>query len=132
MTARQSSRGSASHRSERVSERIQQEISLMLQRDVRDPRLANVNVTRVEVSGDLRYAKIYVTPRDSDEENSEMMEGLARAAGYFRHQLAMTVDLRYTPEVRFYVDPAIKQGEHFLQVLDEVRVEQAQTAKRKQ
>ena len=113
----------AGHRSERAGERIHQEISLMLDRDVSDPRLANVNVTRVEVTGDLRIAKIYVTPRDRETDEKEMLDALTRAAGFFRRQLAASLDLRYAPEIRFDLDRSIDAGEHFLQVLEQVQKE---------
>lgn len=98
----------------------------MLSREVSDPRLAGVNVTRVQVSSDLRLAKIYVSPRGSAEENEEMMEGLTRASGFFRHHLAQALDLRYAPEVRVYLDRGIEAGEHFLQVLEQVESEEKQ------
>ena len=121
----------AGHRSERVGERIHQEISIMLDRELADPRLANVNVTRVEVTGDLRLAKVYVTQRVADADEKEMLEGLARASGYIRRQLAKNLDLHFAPEIRFYKDRAIEMGEHFLQVLDQVQAEErAQAPKR--
>lgn len=114
----------AGHRSERLSERIHQEISLMLHRDISDPRLANVNVTRVEVTGDLRIAKVYVAPLQDEAEGEEMMDALARASGYFRRSLASSLDLRYAPEIRFYLDRSIQAGERFLKVLEQVQAEE--------
>ncbi len=118
----------AGHRSERVGERIHQEISVLLQREISDPRLADVNVTRVTVTGDLRIAKIYVTSRDPSADPKEMMDALTRASGYFRRHLAASMDLRYTPEIRFYFDRSIQAGEHFLQVLEQVQAEQQAAA----
>lgn len=112
----------AGHRAERVGERIRQEISIMFTREVADPRLANVNVTRVDVTGDLRLAKVYVAPRGEDDQ--EMMEGLARASGYIRRQIAHNIDLHFAPELRFYLDRSIEMGEHFLQVLNQVQEEE--------
>ncbi len=102
----------------------------MLQRDVSDPRLAGTNVTRVEVSADLRYAKIFVAPSSTPEENNERIDALARAGGFFRHRLAESLDLRFAPEVRFLLDRSIEKGEQFLRVLDEVQAEEVQMAKR--
>jgi len=116
----------ATHRPERVSERIHQEISLIFAREVSDPRLANLNVTRVEVSGDLRIAKVSVAPRGNAEETREMMDALARAAGYFRRLIAGSLDLRFAPEIRFQLDHSIEKGEHFLQVLEQVQAEERQ------
>jgi ribosome-binding factor A len=114
------------HRQERVGERIREEITLMLGREVQDPRLANINVTRVEVSGDKRLAKIFVSARESENESREMMDALARAARYFRRRLAENMDMRLTPEIRFQLDYSIQKGERFLQVLEQVQAEQRQ------
>jgi ribosome-binding factor A len=114
----------ASHRPERVRERIHQEISVMFAREVGDPRLENLNVTRVDVSGDLRVAKVYVTPRADDAATQETMDALARATGYFRHRLAEKLDLRFAPEFRFLVDQSIEKGEHFIKVLAQVEAEE--------
>lgn len=120
----------AGYRAARVSQRIQQEITLLFEREVSDPRLANVNVTRVEVSSDLRYAKIFVAPRSADEDAThEMMGALSRATGFFRHHLAESLDLRFAPEVRFLLDRSIEQGERFLRALDQVQVGKNAAAK---
>lgn len=116
-----------SHRPERVSERIHQEISVMFAREVSDPRLENLNVTRVQVSGDLHIAKIFVTPRDDASATREMMSALAHANAYIRRQLAASLDLRLAPELRFQLDYSIEKGEHLLQVLDEVEAEERAT-----
>ena len=109
------------YRAERASQRIQQEISLLFEREVSDPRLASVNVTRVEVSSDLRYAKIFVAPITGDEDATRaMMDALDRATGFFRHRIAQSLDLRLAPEVRFLLDRSIEKGERFLRALDQV------------
>jgi ribosome-binding factor A len=115
-----------SHRPERVSERIHQEISVMFAREVSDPRLGNLNVTKVQVSGDLRIAKIFVTPCEDADATREMMDALAHANAYIRHRLAESLDLRLAPEIRFQLDYSIEKGEHFLRVLDEVEQEERQ------
>ncbi len=121
-----------SHRSERVGELIHHQISLMLDREISDPRLSNITVIRVEVTGDLRIAKVYVAPRDKSAEvdEKEIKNAFAHAAGYFRRQVALAVDLRYAPELRFYVDHSVEMGERFLQVLEQVQAEERQRKKR--
>ncbi|MEW5718808.1 MAG: 30S ribosome-binding factor RbfA [Chloroflexota bacterium] len=112
----------AGYRAARASQRIQQEISVMFEREVSDPRLAGVNVTRVEVSGDLRYAKIFVAPITGDDDATRaMMDALDRATGFFRHRVAQSLDLRFAPEVRFLLDRSIEKGERFLRALEEMR-----------
>ena len=119
------------HRQERVSQHILQQVTLMLEREVQDPRLANVNVTHVEVSGDLRIAKVFVgAPLDKDE-SKEMMDGLACAARYFRRRLAENLDMRFTPEIRFQLDHSIEKGERFLQILEQVQAEQQMKTKKR-
>lgn len=111
-----------SYRAERISQQIHQHISIMLEREVADPRLAGTNVTRVQVSGDLRIAKIFVAPNGAgDQATREMMNGLEHANGYFRRQIAAMLDLRFAPEIRFVLDPAIEKGERFLQALEEIQ-----------
>ncbi|MBM3129058.1 MAG: 30S ribosome-binding factor RbfA [Chloroflexi bacterium] len=112
----------AEYRAARASQRIQQEISLLFEREVSDPRLTSVNITRVEVSGDLRYAKIFVAPiRDDADATRAMMSALDRATGFFRRRIATSLDLRVAPEVRFLVDRSIEKGERFLRALEEIR-----------
>ena len=113
-----------SHRPERVSERIHQEMSLLFARQVSDPRLENLNVTRVQVTGDLRLAKVFVTPREDPDATRETMAARARAAGYFRKVLAQNLELRFAPEIRFEVDYSIVKGEQFLKVLEQVEAEE--------
>ena len=113
------------YRAARASQRIQQEISILFEREVSDPRLAHVNVTHVEVSCDLRYAKIFVAPVSGDDDATRAMMGaLARAAGFFRHRIAQSLDLRVAPEVRFLLDRSIEKGERFLRALEQVQVEE--------
>lgn len=121
-----------SHRAERMGELIHQQISLMLDREISDPRLSNVTVIRVEVTGDLRIAKVFVAPRYREVEfdEKEMKDALVRASGYFRRQVAQNLDLRFAPEIRFYVDYSIEKGEHFLQILEQVQAEEKQRKRR--
>jgi ribosome-binding factor A len=110
------------YRAARASQRIQQEISLLFEREVSDPRLANVNITHVEVSDDLRYAKIFVAPHSDDAAATRaQMRALDHATGFFRHRIATSLDLRFAPEVRFLLDHSIEKGERFLRALEEIR-----------
>lgn len=112
------------YRSERASQRVQQEISLLLYRDLSDPRLVGANVTRVAMSADLRYARVYVSPLATEKESRQMLDGLRHAAGYIRHRLTESLDMKFAPEVRFEIDQAIIKGERFLQVLEQVQAEE--------
>jgi len=109
------------HRIERVNNLIRQEISELLQRQVKDPRLDGfVAVTEVSTSPDLRYAKVFVSCMGSEEEKQEMMSGLLAASGFFRNKLAKRLRLRRIPELSFHWDDSIERGAHLLQLIDEV------------
>jgi len=109
------------HRIERVNNLIRQEISDLLQRQVKDPRLGGfVAVTEVSTSPDLRYAKVFVSCMGSEEEKREKLSGLLAASGFFRNKLAKHLRLRRVPELSFHWDDSIERGTHLLQLIDEV------------
>ena len=96
------------NRSERVADFIKREIALLLQRELRDPRISNVNINAVVVSRDMSTAKIYAT----------FFEVLNGAAGFIRTQLASQHSMRSTPKLRFYFDDSVRQGEHLSNLID--------------
>jgi len=109
------------HRIERVNSIIRQEISELLQRQVKDPRLGNlVAVTDVSTSADLRHAKIFVSRIGSEEEKQETLSVLAAASGFFRNELAKRLRLRHIPELSFQWDDSIERGDYLLKLIDEV------------
>jgi ribosome-binding factor A len=112
------------HRQERVRQRILELITLILEREVQDPRLMSVNVTHVELSGDLGYAKVFVSAPQDEGESEEMMHALERASRYFRRRIAENMDLRFAPEIHFQLDHSIEKGERFLRILDQVQEEE--------
>jgi ribosome-binding factor A len=109
------------HRIERVNHLIRQEVSQLLQRQVKDPRLGSfVTVTEVTTSPDLKYARIYVSRIGSGDEKQETLDGLAAAAGFLRNELARRLELRRIPELRFQWDNSIERGARLLNLIDEV------------
>ncbi len=113
-----------SHRIERVDSLMRHEISELLQRQVKDPRLSQfVAVTEVSTSADLRYAKVFVSCIGSEEEKQEMLKGLEAAANFMRNQLAKRLRLRRIPELSFHWDDSIERGTHLLQLMDELSTE---------
>jgi ribosome-binding factor A len=112
------------HRIERVNQLIRQEISQLLQRQVKDPRLESfVAVTEVDTTPDLRYARVFVSYMGSQEERQETLKGLEAAANFLRNQLARRLRLRRIPELSFEWDDSIERGTHLLQLIDEVSTE---------
>jgi len=109
------------HRIERVNNLIRHEISELLQRQVKDPRLGSlVAVTEVSTSPDLKYAKIFVSHIGSKEEKQETLRVLAAASGFIRNELARRLRMRRIPELSFQWDDSIEQGAHLLDLIDKV------------
>jgi len=102
----------------RISDRIQQELSLVLQRGVADPRLAMVTVTEVEVDRELAFATIYVTALGTQDRMNEVLSALEGARGYLRRELAARVRLRSFPQLRFRWDFSHERGARIDELLD--------------
>ncbi|MDH2923813.1 ribosome-binding factor A [Nicoletella semolina] len=99
-------------RSDRVAQALQKEIAVILQREVKDPRIGMVTVSDVEISRDLAYAKVFVTFLfDEDSRVIESgLEGLNKASGYIRTLLGKAMRLRIVPELRFVYDQSLVEG----------------------
>lgn len=115
-------------RAERVGELILNEISDLIRRDIKDPRIGFVTFTRVEVSDDLRYAKVFASILGTEEEKARTLEGLSSAGGYMRRQLGRVLRLRYTPQLTFLLDESLEQGAKIAQILRQLHDESAFTA----
>ncbi|MBM4429646.1 MAG: 30S ribosome-binding factor RbfA [Chloroflexi bacterium] len=109
-----------SRRQERVSERIHQELSELLQRRLRDPRLAYVTVTEVQVSPDLKLATIFVSALGDDEAGESALTGLQHASRYIRRELAQMLQMRAMPELRFLLDDSWERGARIDQLLEQL------------
>jgi ribosome-binding factor A len=107
------------HRQEKLGELFAAELSDLLRTRVKDPRVGFASITHVEVSGDYRHAKIYVSVMGSEEERANTMKALKHATGFLRHELANRVVLRYMPEIVFKLDTSIEQGSHILDLIRE-------------
>jgi len=108
-------------RVQRLNNLIRHEVSELLQRQVKDPRLGNfVAITEVSISPDMRYAKIFVSHIGSEEQKQETMSALASASGFFRRELAQRIRLRHMPELVFQWDDSIERGAHLLDLIDQV------------
>ena len=108
-------------RRERVNGLIREEISELIRREVRDPRLSGfISVTEVVTSPDLKHAKVFVSIMGTEEEKRQVEKGLAAASGFLRKGLGERLSLRYTPELSFQRDESIERGSHLLQLIEEV------------
>jgi len=107
-------------RIERISEEIKREISDIIQNELKDPRLSKlISITEVNVTKDLRYAKVYVSVMGSEEEKANSLEGLKSAAGFIRREIGRRVQLRYTPEIHFELDNSIERGAYITKLINE-------------
>jgi ribosome-binding factor A len=107
-------------RQRRLGQLLKQEISDMLLREIKDPRIAFASITSVDVAPDLRHAKVLVSVLGSERERKSTMAGLRSAAGYIRRELGQRLHLKYTPEIRIIYDDSIEEGSRILSLIDSV------------
>ena len=93
----------------------------ILLRKIRDPRVRSVTVTDVELTNDLRIARVFVTALGSEGETKDVFAGLSKASGFIRSELGRRLSLRYLPEVVFVKDLSGPRGDRVLQLLDEIQ-----------
>jgi ribosome-binding factor A len=98
-------------RLQRIADRIRQELSEMLIREISDPRLQQIYVTDVRVDRELAFADIYVSALEGLERSDEVLDGFERAAGFLRRQLAQLIELRSFPRLRFNWDPVPEKAD---------------------
>ena len=108
-------------RNQRLALQIQQEISMMLFRNVKDRRIGLVTVTGVELSPDLRHAKVYFSTMGTEKEKNESVEALNHAAGWIRRELGQRIRMKFLPEIVFRVDTSQEYGERIDRLLDEIK-----------
>ncbi len=107
-------------RTERINELLREAISEIVRHDVRDPRVGGLlSITEVDVSPDLRQAKVFVSVMGSDAEKSDTVKALRIAAGFVQRELRRRVTLRRTPELTFVPDESMEEGARILTLLDE-------------
>ncbi len=110
-------------RVEKVQELIKQEVSQIILRELKDPRIGFVTVTQVDVTGDLRMAKIYVSLMGSDEQVKGSWEGLQAALGFIRREIGQRIRLRCTPEISFHLDKSLSYSAHIQELLSKIKAE---------
>jgi ribosome-binding factor A len=109
-------------RADRVAGLIQQELSRLLLREVKDPRLQYVIITAVRLSADLRHARVFFTGRNLPEASQAELRGLHSAAGFLRGQLGRSLRLRHAPELSFEMDEAVTRSLHVAALLKQLAV----------
>lgn len=110
-----------SHRIERVNQLIRQEISELLRREIKDPRLSQfIAVTEVATSPDLRQARVYISFISDEQQKQDALDALAGASNFFRKEMARTLRLRRIPELSFHWDNSIERGARIMNLIDDV------------
>ena len=104
----------------RLNEQLKREISELVLRKVRDPRVGLVTITSVEVAGDLGSARVYVRTQDPNDELNESLAGLEAAAPFLRRELGRSLHLRRVPELRFQQDHSLAQARRIEEILSDV------------
>ena len=110
----------SSRRTLKAAEAIREVVGMSIIADLQDPRIKNVTVTRVEVSGDMRYAKVYVSVMGDEAMETLSLRGLQSAAGYLQAKCAKRIDTRYTPQLQFVLDKGTKNSLLITKILSEV------------
>ena len=104
---------------ERLNHTYQQEISMIIMKEIKDEDIKFVTITGVDITSDLSFAKVYYTVLDQDKKE-KTEEALKKAAPFIRTKLAENIDIRHTPELKFIYDTSIAYGEHIDKIIEEI------------
>ena len=118
----------SSRRTLKAASAIKEVVSLAILTELRDPRIENVTVTFVEISGDMRYAKVHVSIMGDEKQQQLCMHALGRAAGYLQRRVNDRIDTRYTPRLQFVLDKGIKNAFKVAEILKDVLPESDEDA----
>lgn len=109
------------NRPDRVKKALTREISDLLNKEIKDPRLSGiVSVTDVELSGDCRHAKVFVSVFGSEEEQKSSMKALESSTGFIRTEVGKRIKMRHTPEIIFRMDDSLERGSRVSQLIDKI------------
>ena len=111
-------------RSERIAAFIQEEVSKMLLTELKDPAVGFVTITKVQVTDDLRYAKIYYSVLGGDDKIDESRDALDRATGHIRTELGRRLKMRFVPTITFHYDDTTAYADHIEQLLKKIKEEE--------
>lgn len=110
----------SSRRAQKVAEAIREVVSMAILAELNDPRVQDVTVTYVEVSNDLRSAKVHVSVMGDETKQQLSLRGLKSAAGFLQSRCAARIDTRYTPRIQFLLDQGVKKSIEIARILDSV------------
>ncbi|KGK88510.1 MULTISPECIES: 30S ribosome-binding factor RbfA [unclassified Clostridium] len=114
----------AKHRAGRINEEVRREVSDIIQRELKDPRVNTmVSVTKVDVTKDLSYAKVYVSIFGDEESKNITLQALKNSSGFIRREVGHRIKLRVTPQILIELDNTIEQGMHIDEILSKIKKE---------
>lgn len=112
-----------SRRTERIASLIQTELSEAVLKKLKDPRIGFVTLTGVDVSPDLKEARVYYSVLGKEKEKEQTQQALERAAGFLQHEIAEALKLRFTPKLTFHLDESLEEGMRIERILKELQHE---------
>ncbi len=111
----------------RIAQMIKEVVGELLLTELRDPRIGFVSISDVEVSGDLRIVKIFISAMGSEAEKKASLEGLESAKGLIRSSIGKAISLRYTPDVVLVADESIARGSELIDLMSKVNTKENQS-----
>ena len=114
----------------RIADQIQRELAEIIRLEMRDPRVGMITLTGVELSGDQSHAKVFYTVLGAESAAHEAGEGLQRAAGFLRSELAHRLSTRSVPELHFQFDESVERGARLSKLIDEAVAQKPRAARR--
>lgn len=113
----------SSRRTLKAAEAIREVVAMSILTDLKDPRVQDTTVTHVEVSGDMRYAKVFISVMGTEKKQQLSLKGLQSAAGFLQAKCAARIDTRYTPRLQFQIDQGQKKAQEMNKILRELSLE---------
>ena len=107
----------------KAAQAIREVVSLAILTELRDPRVDNVTVTTVEVTGDMKQARVHVTVMGEDTNSSQVLKGLSSAAGFLQRKIANRIESRYTPKLEFVLDQGQENAREVARILEDLASE---------
>lgn len=108
-------------RADRIRKTLIKEISDIIQREVKDPRISGiVSVTDIDLSGDYRYAKVFISIYGSEEQKEQTMDALIDSTPFIRREIGKRIRLRLTPEIEFKIDDSLERGSRITDLIDKI------------
>ena len=116
-----------SRRTDRVASLIQSELGELVLRRLKDPRVSLVSITRVDITPDLKLARVFYSVLGESKQKEEAGRGLEHAAGFLQHGIAVALKLRFTPKLTFHLDESLEESLRIHQILQKLEKEKDQT-----